>query len=92
MYGYAIKRVRNTLRTHWIFTLYDAQGKHPFVHALNTEGWALCVDLPSHGKKTDDLASSWQLSASKDTVYVANGKLGKKWSFPIGATTLTAEP
>jgi hypothetical protein len=92
MYGYAVKRVRNEVRTHWIFTLYDANGKYPFVHALNTEGWALCVDLPRHGKKTTDLDAFWDLRATKDTVFVANTKLKKAWSFPIGSTALSAVP
>jgi hypothetical protein len=89
MYGYAVKRVRNEVRTHWIFTLYDANGKYPFVHALNTEGWALCVDLPRHGKKTADLDPFWDLRATKDTVFVSNAKLKKSWSFPIGSTALS---
>jgi hypothetical protein len=91
MTGYAVKRVRDSLRTHWIFTLYDADGHHPFVHALNTEGWALCVDLPAHGKKTGDLALAWSLQVKDNkTVMVSNSKLGKSWSFAIGSTTLNA--
>jgi hypothetical protein len=89
MYGYAVKRVRHPLRTHWIFTLYDANGKYPFVHALNTEGWALCVDLPRHSRKTSDIDAFWDLRATKDTVFVSNSKLNRGWSFPIGTTTLT---
>jgi hypothetical protein len=92
MYGYAVKRVRNEVRTHWIFTLYDANGKYPFVHALNTEGWALCVDLPRHGKKTADLDAFWDLRATTDTVFVSNAKLKKAWSFPIGSTALSSVP
>jgi hypothetical protein len=30
----------------WAYTLYDGNGKHPFVHALDTErGRAVCIDL-----------------------------------------------
>ena len=88
MYGSAMKRVRNPLRTHWIFTLYDAPGKHPFVHALNTEGFALCVDLPKHGKKVSELATSWRLTATSNTVSISNPGLDKAWQFDIGSTTL----
>lgn len=88
MYGSAMKRVRNPLRTHWIFTLYDAPGKHPFVHALNTEGFALCVDLPKHGKKVSELATSWRLTATSKTVSISNPGLEKAWQFDIGTTAL----
>jgi hypothetical protein len=90
MYGYAVKRVRNEVRPRWIFTLYDANGKYPFVHALNTEGWALCVDLPRHGKKTTDIDAFWDLRATKDEVFVSNSKLNKAWSFPVGSTKLSS--
>ena len=88
MYGSAMVRVRNPLRTHWIFTLYDAQGKHPFVHALNTEGYAMCIDLPSHGKKVSELATAWKLRATSTTVTVSNATLAKAWQFDMGTTTL----
>lgn len=91
MAGTAIARVRNSVRTHWIFTLYDATGKHPFIHALNTEGFALCLDLPSHGKPIADLASSWTLSASSTTMTVANTKLGKTWSYNIGTSRIVRQ-
>jgi hypothetical protein len=88
MYGTAIARVRNPLKTRWIFTLYDAPGKRPFVHALNTEGWALCVDLPKHGKDINELAKSWTLAADQSMVTVTNTTLAKAWKFAIGTETL----
>ena len=89
MTGAAIARVRNSVRTHWIFTLYDATGKHPFIHALNTEGFALCLDLPSHGQPMQDLVPSWALSATSKILTVSNTKLGKTWSYDIGSSRVT---
>jgi hypothetical protein len=45
----------------WAYTLYDGNGKHPFVHALDTErGRAVCIDLDR-----DLLAGVWQLGRLK---------------------------
>jgi hypothetical protein len=81
MYGSAIKRVRPTTPNRWIFTLYDADGKHPFVHALNTGGFALCLDLPKHGRNYTDLALSWDLRTVGDKLMVKNSTLGKSWRY-----------
>jgi hypothetical protein len=36
----------------WEYTLYDGAGKHPFVHALDTErGRAFCIDLAGPGQR-----------------------------------------
>ena len=41
----------------WALTLYDGDGKAPFVHALNTaDGTAFCVDL-GHGRRQDQIPS-----------------------------------
>lgn len=80
-------RVRTPIHPRWVFTLYDAPGKHPFVHALNTGGFALCIDLPSHGRNINDLALAWKLRATAKTVSVTNDTLGQTWRFDIGATS-----
>jgi len=46
MRGYPLTRVASS-DGRWAYTLYDGGGKHPFVHALDTqEGRAVCIDLP----------------------------------------------
>jgi outer membrane protein assembly factor BamB len=61
----------------WVYTLYrKAEG--PFVHALNTEGFALCVDLPAAARSGPAAAREWGLVLSPDesTLYAANPALG----------------
>ena len=61
----------------WVYTLYrKAEG--PFVHALNTEGFALCIDLPAAARSGTAAAREWGLVLSPDesTLYAANPALG----------------
>jgi hypothetical protein len=61
----------------WVYTLYrKAEG--PFVHALNTEGFALCVDLPAAARSGPAAAREWGLVLAPDdrTLYAANPALG----------------
>jgi outer membrane protein assembly factor BamB len=61
----------------WVYTLYrKAEG--PFVHALNTDGFALCIDLPATARSRPDAAREWGLVLSPDesTLYAANPALG----------------
>ena len=61
----------------WVYTLYrKAEG--PFVHALNTDGFALCIDLPAAARSGAAAAREWGLVLSPDesTLYAANPALG----------------
>jgi hypothetical protein len=45
MRGYPLTRVTSA-GGRWAYTLYDGNGTHPFVHALDTVGrTAVCIDL-----------------------------------------------
>ena len=61
----------------WVYTLYR-KDEGPFVHALNTEGFALCLDLPAAARSGRAAASEWglTLAPSNDTLYAANPALG----------------
>jgi outer membrane protein assembly factor BamB len=61
----------------WIYTLYR-RAEGPFVHALNTEGFALCIDLPAAARSGMAAAREWGLVLSPDesTLYAANPVLG----------------
>jgi outer membrane protein assembly factor BamB len=61
----------------WVYTLYrKAEG--PFVHALNTEGFALCLDLPAVARSGPAAAGEWGLALvpGDHTLYAANPALG----------------
>jgi outer membrane protein assembly factor BamB len=61
----------------WVYTLYrKAEG--PFVHALNTEGFALCLDLPAAARSGPAAAGEWGLTLAPGdhTLYAANPALG----------------
>jgi outer membrane protein assembly factor BamB len=61
----------------WVYTLYR-RADGPFVHALNTDGFALCVDLPAAARSGPAAAREWGLVLSPDesTLYAANPALG----------------
>jgi hypothetical protein len=61
----------------WVYTLYR-KDEGPFVHALNTEGFALCLDLPAAARSGPAAASEWGLTLApgNDTLYAANPALG----------------
>ncbi len=45
MYGFPVTRVSSP-DSRWAYTLYDAQGERPFIHALDTiDRKAVCIDL-----------------------------------------------
>jgi outer membrane protein assembly factor BamB len=61
----------------WVYTLYrKAEG--PFVHALNTDGFALCIDLPTAARSGPAAAREWGLvlAPGDGTLYAANPALG----------------
>jgi hypothetical protein len=61
----------------WVYTLYrKAEG--PFVHALNTEGFALCLDLPAAARSGPAAGGEWGLTLApgNHTLYAANPALG----------------
>ena len=48
----------------WAYTLYDGNGKEPFLHALDTvRGRAVCVDLPQLEGRHDLFMSSLRMEA-----------------------------
>ena len=61
----------------WVYTLYR-RAHGPFVHALNTDGFALCIDLPTAARSGPAAAREWGLVLSPDesTLYAANPALG----------------
>jgi hypothetical protein len=61
----------------WVYTLYR-KPSGPFVHALNTAGFALCIDLPAAARSGAAAAREWGLVLSPDgsTLYAANPALG----------------
>ena len=61
----------------WVYTLYR-RSSGPFVHALNTDGFALCIDLPAAARSGAAAARQWGLALSRDgsTLYAANPALG----------------
>jgi hypothetical protein len=53
MRGYPITRASSP-DGRWAYTLYDGAGKHPFVHALDTQGrTAACIDLDGLAGRDD---------------------------------------
>jgi outer membrane protein assembly factor BamB len=61
----------------WVYTLYR-KPEGPFVHALNTEGFALCLDLPAAARSGPAAAGEWGLTLAPGghTLYAANPALG----------------
>jgi outer membrane protein assembly factor BamB len=61
----------------WVYTLYR-KPEGPFVHALNTGGVALCLDLPAAARSGPTAAGEWGLTLAPgdDTLYAANPALG----------------
>jgi hypothetical protein len=57
----------------WAYTLYDGNGKHPFIHALDTaRGRAKCVDLDGLAGR-EDLIDMRLAVAGNGTVVVRDG-------------------
>jgi hypothetical protein len=53
----------------WAYTLYDGNGSHPFVHALDTrEGTAACIDLDALAGSPD--VGRYKLAIGPDTLTV----------------------
>lgn len=85
MYGQSLARtvasMPATRRDVWVLTLYDSQGAAPFVHALNaSSGYALCIDLPPHGRTFASVAKHWSLGRQHGQVVVGNSLLGARWT------------
>jgi outer membrane protein assembly factor BamB len=61
----------------WVYTLYR-KDEGPFVHALNTEGYAMCIDLPAAARSGPGPAREWGLvlAPGDRTLYAANPALG----------------
>jgi DNA-binding beta-propeller fold protein YncE len=61
----------------WVYTLYT-KDEGPFVHALNTEGFALCIDLPAAARSGPTAAREWGLALAPGdgVLYAANPALG----------------
>ena len=69
----------------WVYTLYR-KDEGPFVHALNTEGFALCIDLPAAARSGPGVASEWglTLAPSDHLLYAANAALGLVVEIGVG--------
>jgi DNA-binding beta-propeller fold protein YncE len=69
----------------WVYTLYR-KDEGPFVHALNTEGYALCIDLPAAARSGRAAASEWGLTLAPDDqlLYAANPALGLVVEIGVG--------
>jgi hypothetical protein len=77
MEGEPVARATPTGGDPWVYTLYR-KDEGPFVHALNTQGFALCIDLPPEARSNDTAAREWGLVLAPDlgTLYAANPALG----------------
>ena len=69
----------------WVYTLYR-KDEGPFVHALNTEGFALCLDLPAAARSGPAAAREWglTLAPSDRMLYAANPALGLVVEIGVG--------
>jgi hypothetical protein len=69
----------------WVYTLYR-KDEGPFVHALNTEGFALCIDLPAAARSGPAVAGEWGLTLAPDDLllYAANPALGLVVEIGVG--------
>ncbi len=69
----------------WVYTLYR-KDEGPFVHALNTEGFALCIDLPAAARSGPAAAGEWGLTLAPgdQTLYAANPALGLVVEIGVG--------
>jgi hypothetical protein len=73
MRGFALSRVYSP-DGRWAYTLYDGNGKAPFVHALDTvRGRAVCVDAPMLAKRTDIQALVLRANPGGRTLSVLDG-------------------
>jgi outer membrane protein assembly factor BamB len=63
--------------SEWVYTLYR-KDEGPFVHALNTEGFAMCIDLPAAARSGPGAAGEWGLvlAPGDRTLYASNPALG----------------
>ena len=59
----------------WSLHVYR-KASGPFVHALNTDGFALCIDLPATARSGAAAALGFVLSPDASTLYAANPALG----------------
>lgn len=72
MRGYPITRAYSP-DGRWAYTLYDGNGEHPFVHALDTaEGRAVCIDAPALAGRKDLYVLRLGVSGDGDTLTVAD--------------------
>lgn len=72
MRGYPARRATSA-DGRWHYTLYDANGGKPFIHALDSVGLtARCIDLPLDPRHTD--VYSLHLRVDGGTLHVAGGK------------------
>ena len=69
----------------WVYTLYR-KDEGPFVHALNTEGFALCLDLPPAARSGPAAAREWGLvlAPGAGRLYAANPALGLVVELGVG--------
>jgi outer membrane protein assembly factor BamB len=69
----------------WVYTLYR-KDEGPFVHALNTDGFALCLDLPKAARSGPEQAREWGLvlAPGDGTLYAANPALGLVVELGVG--------
>lgn len=75
MRGYPLKRATSP-DGRWAYTLYDGNGEHPFIHALDTvEGRAVCIDL--HQVRPNDVYRMRPaMSTDGSTLTVSDRKSG----------------
>jgi hypothetical protein len=60
---------------HWAYTLYDGNGTHPFIHALDTaRGRAKCIDLDALAGRQD--LTDLRVAVARDGAIVVRGGAG----------------
>jgi hypothetical protein len=62
----------------WLYSVYARHHKGAFIHALNLDGYAFCLDLPGSGYESSSDEFQWSLALSTDgsRLYAANGAKG----------------
>jgi hypothetical protein len=91
MEGYAMTRATSPDGS-WIYTLYQEDAHHAFIHAIATEGATFCIDLPALARGGAAIERSWTLSAPDyETLLVRNRLAGLRATVNMEKLTVRVE-
>ncbi len=94
MRGYPLTRATSA-DGRWAYTLYDGNGAHPFVHALDTqEGAAACIDLDALAGSPDLNRMHLRIGSDTLTVTTSDGPVADidRTSFAVSAPGTVTKP